>query len=727
MIFGGNLFQVISSDNQRAWLKECEYVLCRSVNQLFDYLSTDKVVAARAVGADFESDRKNVEKANPVCATFSLESKKALYYPVGHKIGAELNLPSGPLIEALQTIDSLPDVVSVWHNYKYDGELTLHKYGFLLKNFRDSMIANYLENPNHNVYGLKEVIRRLYGIEPIEFEQVAGQRSFDLVHPDEGIPYACQDADFARRIYLHPSVQVALKEQEFISRLEHMCVEEVRQGEMNKVYLSLPALQEIRADVDRRVTPLLSQIYELAGGEFLVDSPVKLGAKLVQLGIPFSAKDKTVKTGQPSTRKETLEKYANFHPIIPLVIQYKELTTQMRNYVDKMIGAVQHFGCAVRFPFHQIGVPTGRMKAGGEGDIEEAYEKGVMPINVQSLPDHEKKPYLPNIRASIVANPPPLQDIPLETIMGAHIASKFRGQGDFVIVAADYSQVELRIAANMSRESAWIKTFSEGGDIHLKNAQLAYRDYKMISEDPRRKRGKTISFAILYGGSAYTVAQHGNIPVEHGQVLVDNFFAGAPALKKWIDSWIKMARQQHFVKTYFGRKRPLDEYYNKEAPNWLKNKGDREAVNDPIQGGAADVFKLGMIKLGKMIRANNWQQDVMQTLWIHDEFVLRVRRSMLEQIVPEIIKALEFEVKNWPVSLKTEVEIGWNWGEMIPWETYKVLGVRGLDLVPWKKYTDKYKELGVSILNEVDEEGAVVEEDSESTDTPSLNRADYGF
>jgi DNA polymerase-1 len=184
-----------------------------------------------------------------------------------------------------------------------------------------------------------------------------------------------------------------------------------------------------------------------------------------------------------------------------------------------------------------------------------------------------------------------------------------------------------------------------------------------------------MSFAILYGGSEYTVAQHGGITIEQGKMLVDNFFAGAPQLKKWIDSWIAMARQQKFVKTTFGRKRPLNEYYANDAPRWLKMKGDREAVNDPIQGGAADVFKIGMVKLGKMIRANSWQQYLHQILWIHDEFVLRARKSMLEQIIPEVVKCLEFEVKGWPVKLKVDVEIGHtgksNWGEMVKWETYQ--------------------------------------------------------
>jgi DNA polymerase-1 len=764
------LFEVISTTNEKAWLKDVEYKLCTSVAEFKEYTSIARCreVAKGVIGGDFETNGKNVEKSKPVCFTVSLEPKKAIYYPIGHRIGNDLNLPFDELVAHMRALDEA-GIITVYHSYKFDGEVWIRATNgaWMPVNFDDSLILAYLENPNLNQYGLKECIPRYFGIQPLEFAETVGNRTFDLIHPTDGLDYACQDSDFARRIRFLPQVQqVVLKEQEFIHKMEKMAVQEVRQGEMNKVFLSKAKLLELKSDVERRVGPLLAEIYELAGGEFLVDSPVKLGARLEQLGIPFTEKERTGKTKQPSTGKEVLQKYAKEFPICAKVVQYKELTTQCRNYIDKMIGAVEHFGYAVRFPFHQVGVPTGRMKAGGEGSIQEAFEKGVMPVNVQSLPDHEKQDYLPNIRSAIVSNPPtgretletiPLQNIPAYGDKPARdITIKFKNEGDFVIVAADYSQVELRIAANMARESAWIKTFSDPkGDIHLTNAQLAYRDYKMSKNDARRKRGKTISFAILYGGSEYTVAQHGNIPVEQGKILVDNFFAGAPQLKAWIDSWIKMARQQKFVKTTFGRRRPLSEFYTGESfidrngmhrpkdrsVNWLWQKGDREAVNDPIQGGAADIFKLGMIKLGKMIRAKNWQQDVQQILWIHDEFVLRVRRSMLHEIVPEVIKTLEFEVKNWPVQLKTDVEVGWNWGEMIPWSTYQQLGLPSLSLVPWKSIEDRYKDyggfdkVGSAVLEVLESEGTKespieardTEEDDEQHAQQSYDRSEFGF
>lgn len=691
------MFKIIEEQG-RAWLKEVDYRLATSFEEFKEYASVERCKKAKFVGADWEWNSQNPEKGKLVGFAISLEDKKGMYYPVAHLLGPELNLPKEPLIQHLKELDQHVDIRAIYHHYRSDSEVMLRNLGWSPDNWEDSMIAIYLENPNLKVYGLKDALNRWFQMESIEFDEVAKGATFDYTHPTDAVNYVCQDADGARRLFIQPSVQAALKEQEWIYNLEKQVLPELRTGEAwNKVYLDEQRLIELKADVDRRVGPLLAKIFELAGGEFRLESPAVLGPKLVELGVPIT--ERTGKTQQVQTKKEILQKYAAYHPIVELVIAYKELTTQLRNYGDKMIGAVQHFGPLVRFPFHQVGVPTGRMKAGGEGSKDETYAKGVVPVNVQSLPDPEKKPYLPNFRAAIVANPP--------------------GEDDFVIIAVDYSQVELIVAGNMSREDTWIETFSKGQDIHLTNAKLAYRDYKMDKSDPRRKRGKTISFAILYGGDEHTVARNGGITPEQGKVLVDNFFAGAPKLKGWIEGWKKMARQQKFVKTAFGRKRPLDEYYYDKAPFWLKNKGDREAINSPIQGGAADIFKIGMVKLGKLIRANNWAQDCMQTLWIHDEFVLRVRRSMLNQIVPEVVKTLEFEVKGWPIKLKVDVEIGWNWGEMIPWSAYQVLGDRGLTMTPWKMYEKKFAEIGVGILNEETEE--------ESEQYVDLDRASYGY
>lgn len=729
------MFKVIEEPG-RQWLKEVDYQLCQSLDQLRAYLSPDVCKAAKYIGADWEWDSQNIEKAKMVGASFSNGHKSGLYVPVAHKIGSEHNLPISEVVKLMQELDQMEDVRSVWWHFRSDSEAMWRNFHWMPTKWDDAMFAVYLENPNHIEYGLKECGRRMLQVDTIEFDEVAQGKTIDLVHPHDVVDYACQDAELGRRLFLLPSVQsIGLKEQAFTYKLECQVLPVLRQGEMNKVYLDKERLHELKADVERKVAPLLGRIYELAGGEFEVASPAKLGPKLAQLGVPFTDKDRTKKTGQISTRKETLEKYQAYHEIIPLIIQFKVLTTQMRNYVDKMIGAVEHFGPLVRFPFHQVGVPTGRMKAGGEGNKTETYAKGVVPVNVQSLPDHEKAIYLPNIRSAIVANPP-LQNIAPGTMEGREIRDRFVKHGDFVIVAVDYSQVELRIAANMSREKAWIETFSKGGDIHLTNAKLAYHDYKMQKSDNRRKRGKTMSFAILYGGSEYTVAQHGGISIEQGKILVDNFFAGAPQLKAWIDSWINMARQQKFVKTTFGRRRPLNDYYEGDSyqdhrtgllqpkdrgKRWLWMKGDREAINDPIQGGAADVFKIGMVKLDKMVQANNWHQDLLQTLWIHDEFVLRCRRSMLDQMIPEIVKALEFEVKGWPVKLKVDVEVGWNWGEMIPWKAYQILAERGLELQPWKDYEDAFEEHGADIFSHLPGMG------DEESEPQFSERAAYGF
>ena len=327
-------------------------------------------------------------------------------------------------------------------------------------------------------------------------------------------------------------------------------------------------------------------------------------------------------------------------------MQYRELSLQCRNYLDKLIAADTHFGPLVRFAFNTLGAPTGRMSAGGEGKASEAYAKGVVDLNVQSIPDHEKAPYLPNIRSAFVANDPRA------------------GTFDWVWVSIDYSQIEMRVAANLSREPAWIRSFSEGVDIHLTNARLAYDNPNLTEKNKEeRKKGKGMGFAVLFGASESTVAQQGGIALDVAKRLVQTFFAGAPKLKAWIDWSHLVARADRRIKTRFGRLRRLEEYFAPDAPRWLQEKGKREAVNTQVQGAAADVFKVAAYKCAATVQAA-YPNDVFQTLWVHDEVNFRVRHSKVGEIVPALITAMEIEVKDWPVKLVVDAEVGWDWGTL---------------------------------------------------------------
>lgn len=673
-----SLFEISGGTQQRNWMKECDFQLIRHPNELFDIADS----AGDDFGHDLETDSLNPEKCRIVGYSGANGTHKGFYYPVSHTVGSDLNLPIGPVIEVIKKLDQRaldrnnPKILdpknpkakpfhNVWYNYTgFDGEILFRNTGYEMQSWEDAFIAVYLENTNWNVYGLKDTAMRMLGIEMITFEELTQGRTFDMIHPEDATPYAASDAAVTLRLWRLPKVQQALLPgnlhelgQQFIYNLEKQVSYVLREGMQYKVWLDPERLEKLFKETERKVKDLEAEIHELAGGPFDIQSSVALGKKLTELGIRI--KETTRKTGQIETKKEVLEKYKRDHPIIPKTIQWKELSTQNRNYIGKLIACVNHFGPLVRFQFQHIGVPTGRMKSGGSGKGTNAYDKGVADVNVQSLPDPHKQKYLPNIRSAFVANDP-------------RTNSK-----EWCLVSIDYSQMELRIAGNLSREKSWIEEYSKpNSDIHKRNAELAYRrKLNNVDTDKTEKalrdRGKTISFAILYGGDAYTVANNAGISVEQGQVLVENFFAGARDLKSWIDGWIRAARIKKFVKTYFGRIRHLDEFYvsDKQVPDarvrrrlWAK--GDREAVNDPIQGGAADIFKIACVKVKNLIKEKGWQNDCQHIIYMHDELLFRMRVSMLELIVPEIQKVMEFEVKYWPIKLTTDVEVGWDWGIM---------------------------------------------------------------
>jgi DNA polymerase I-like protein with 3'-5' exonuclease and polymerase domains len=470
---------------------------------------------------------------------------------------------------------------------------------------------------------------------------------------------------------------------------------------------------------------LLRDIYASMGVDpatFNVNSRPQVGKRLLELGVPIEERTKGGVNSVPqvATGKDILVKYESEQfPFIKKLIMRAELQTQLTNYIRKMIGAVEYFGPIVRYAFNQLGAPTGRMSSGGEGKKGEAAEKGYVNVNVQSLPDHEKQPYLPNIRSSIVANNLGL----IDTLADAFIAAR-KNVGweptaeqyeqfvqpyeaeEWVVVSIDFSQIEIRVAGNLSRERAWIEAYQQGVDIHQRNAQLAYADPTISKHDPRRAKGKTMSFAILYQAMADTVAKHGNISEAEAQKLIDTFLGNVPSLREWVEGIKRMAAGLGYVKTFFGRKRNLKHYFEPGAPRGVRAQGEREGVNHPVQGTAADIFKIACCRVWRMIRERGWTNDVLVMLWVHDEIVFRIRRSHLYEAVPAIKQSMEFPIADWPIPIVANPYVGWNlgtlydydeWVRMFPPET---VGQHVVSWLPAAVYGDRMKPPAVDVEDE---------------------------
>jgi DNA polymerase-1 len=659
----------------------CDYQRVTSIAELREYLRPcfeQKI----PFGADWETSSLNPYRAMPVGLSVSVGPKSARYVSVGHMLTPEANLSVMEVLAVLQELDAL-GVYSIWYNASYDLEVMWNALKWEPLHWHDAQIAVFLINSNVIELNLKATAMRLLGekmqtIEELDAEWIIlsqkakkerePKRPHDLP-ADTVTPYGCADADCTLRIWHHPDAVKARADQPLIFQLEEQVIPVLREGIRHGVYLDVTQLRALQMDAKARIDALLPEIYRLMECEpFPLSKRAVLGEKLFELKaigyVETNSKSPdhgqwTVqrgKEGKVTTAKKVLDKYRRQHPVIPLLIQYNELEAQERMYIRKLIKAAEYFATQPwaqgrsRFAFNSIGVPTGRMKCGGSGRGGEAYGKGMVDVNGQSLPDHEKAPYLPNTRSAIVAPP------------------------GYVVLAADYSQIELRIPANIAQETKWIEAFNTGQDIHLTNAQLITNVREpgvVVAPDDKKRRGaaKSTSFALLYGGDENTISRNAGIPIDESKQILDAFFKGLPRLKAWVDAMHASARSNKQVRTFLGRIRHLEQYFLPEPSRrdfqlwkaWKKldARGCREAINDPIQGGAADIFKLACVLLRRAVQQQGWGLDIIspQIYWVHDEVVWYVKQEWVTRVVPVLRQAMEFEIKGWQVPLKAEFEV----------------------------------------------------------------------
>lgn len=643
---------------------DCDYQLCGSIAQLREYLRP-AYVDRTSFGADWEASSLNTLVARPAGLSVSMGPKSGLYVPVGHIVGSQANLPANEVLQALQDADAA-GAESIWFNVAYDHELMEQVFGWVPTYWQDTLIGVNLVDANVRELGLKASALRflgekMYEIKDLDEEWVKlskvqqKQQRFKLPHelpPQDVTVYACADADMGRRIWFHPQVQHAVADQSMVLKIEKDVSVCLREGNRHGVYLDRERLEQLHAQAGQLLDQLRVVIWEALGCELALSKKGQLAQKLLDMGVPVTER---TKGGKPTVSVKVLDKYRAHHPV-PLLIQYAQLEAQKDNYLAKLIKAHDYFTTLawsqgrVRFAFNHLGVPTGRMKCGGGGKGATSYLKGVVDVNAQAIPDHEKAVYLPNIRSGFVAPP------------------------DFVTVAIDFSQIEVRIVANLSREQKWIETYKDpDGDIHLTNARAiaAVREPGVVvTKDDKKRRGaaKAPTFALLYGGDEHTIARNAGISLTEAKAILDAFFVGLPMVKAWIEGQGTYAEAHKEVRTFTRRLRKLDEYFpNPGAHNLdrkklfsLNARGKREGINSPVQGSAADIFKMACIFVRREVLRRGWGLDVVSpvVLWIHDELVFYCHKDWVTTVVPAVCRVMEFGIKNWLVPLKVDPEVG---------------------------------------------------------------------
>lgn len=513
------------------------------------------------------------------------------------------------------------------HNVKYDATV-LAEAGVEMRGIAfDSMIAASLLEPSGQSIGLKSLVFTKFGVEMTEIEELIGkgkkQISMAQVDVAQAAPYACADADYTYRLVEHYKPLLAEGGlDKLFEEVEMPLVPVLMEMERTGVLLDLDFLRQMADGLAQRLQELEKQIQAHLGVAINIASPQQLGDALFKkLELPATKLPKT-RTGQVSTAAEVLESLRDEHPVIPLILEHRELAKLKGTYVDALPALVNPRTGRVHTDYNQTGTVTGRVSSSN----------------------------------------PNLQNIPIRTDVGRQVRRAFIAPHGSKLIAADYSQVELRILAHITRDPGLLEAFARGEDIHAATAARLFNVPLDRVTPGMRRLGKTINFGIAYGITGFGIAARTELSQEEAHKLIDNYFTQYAQVKAYVDNTKREARERGYVQTLLGRRRYFPELQSTARVHVsARNAAEREAINMPIQGSAADLIKLAMIRLHRELHTRNLRSRM--TLQVHDELVLECPEAEVTIIAPLVREIME-NVYPLASKLKVDVSVGQNWDEM---------------------------------------------------------------
>lgn len=522
----------------------------------------------------------------------------------------------------LKTVFEDEGVKKIAHNMKFDFRV-IKNVGVNVKNvYFDTMVASYLFNPGSRQHGLDALVFNELGFEKISKDDLLGtgkdKITFAEVLLEKIYLYSAEDADFTHRLYL--KLKTKLREEKIeglFKDIEMPLVEILSCMEENGIEIDENFLSVMSKKLNSQIKSLEKKIHELAGTDFNVRSTKQLKEILFER-LKISTKGiKKTKTGI-STAFDELEKIKDEHKIISLIQEHRELAKLTSTYIDALPGLVCKKTGRIHSSFNQTVTATGRLSS----------------------------------------TDPNLQNIPVKTEIGREIRKAFVAKKGFVLLAVDYSQIELRVAAHLSGDKEMIKAFKSGVDIHTQTAALINKVEPKDVTDEMRREAKVVNFGILYGQGVHGLSKAVNIGFLEAKNFIEDYFLAFPGIKKYIDNTKEQTRKKEFVETMFGRKRYLPDI-NSNTP-MIKKAAERMAVNTPVQGSAADILKMAMIDIFKKIKDF---PDIKMLLQVHDELIFEIKAGSEKKYIDEITKAMENIVKL-KVPLIADAKVGKNWGDM---------------------------------------------------------------
>lgn len=595
-----------------------DYILVDTQDAFDDFYR--KLCKQKVFAIDTETTGINPVAAQLVGLSFSWQAGTGYYLPIRVPLGQK-HLDQEKTLKKLTQILTNPEVKKIGQNIKYDC-IILRRAGVELKGVDfDTMVASYILDSTRISHGMDSLAMDYLGHETVKLSSLIGkgkkQITFDLVDTQQAADYAAEDADITWRLYQHFDNQLTDKELRTLFRdVEMPLVEVLAEMEYQGIALDIPRLKKLSTQISGRIDELTSQIRQEAGCEFNLDSPKQLSEILFgRLGL---TPVKKTKTGS-STDQEVLETLRWQHPIASLMLEYRQLSKLKNTYVDKLPSMVCADTRRIHASFNQTVTATGRLSSSN----------------------------------------PNLQNIPIRTTLGQEIRRAFVPQvTDGAILAADYSQIELRLLAHFSKDEALKKAFEKGEDIHRFVAAQVYDiTLDMVTKEQRGK-AKAVNFGIIYGQTAYGLSRSIGMPVDEAQRFIDDYFGRYPQIRTFMDNVITNAKKEGYVKTILGRRRAIPELTG--ANNNRRRLGERMAVNTVVQGSAADMIKIAMINIYKRIRQE--YTDLKMLLQVHDELVFELPKEKAEEYGGMIKEEMETAIKL-EVPIIVEVGCGANWLE----------------------------------------------------------------
>ena len=587
----------------------------KSFNDLMESLAKKKSFAF-----DVETTSKRPVWARLVGISFSFEDGNAFYLPLAHRyLGVPEQLEFKAVREKLKPILEDKSIKKCGHNIKYD-LIVMSNEGIALDGVDfDTMIASYLLNPSSRGHGLDALTMEYFGHKNLTYKEMTGTGSkeigFDEVEVDRATEYAAEDSDMTWR--LKGKLQPQLKDStlKLYKEIELPLLEVLAEIELNGVYVDRKHLKELSSKIDKQLLHLEKDIYVLADEEFNINSPKQLSVILFEkLKLPVVKK---TKTGY-STDVSVLEQLAVEHKLPEQVLSYRQLAKLKSTYVDALPGEIFKNTGRVHTSFNQTVAATGRLSSSN----------------------------------------PNLQNIPIRSDMGKEIRKAFTAEGDNMLLSADYSQIELRILAHLSKDKALKNAFDKGEDVHARTAADIFGSSLDQVDENSRRMAKAVNFGIIYGLSAFGLSRQLKISRKDAQNFIDQYFSLYSSVKDFMDNTIAEARECGYTLTMFNRRRYLPDL--KSDNRQVRESAERIAINSPIQGSAADLIKVAMIRLSRNLKKIKLNSKMI--LQVHDELLFECPVQEKKEIESLVRKEMEGACT---LSVPLVVDIGWgkNWNE----------------------------------------------------------------